>query len=325
MIITRAPLRISFAGGGTDIRNFYKDDFGCVLSTTINKYVYIELHPFFFRDRIQLKYSKTENVKSFDDIQHNIFRVVLKKYRLKGYELTCTADLPAGTGMGSSSAFTVALLQAVHTLRREYRSAEMLAKEACDIEIKNLKNPIGKQDQYASAYGGLNFITFSKNEEVFIEPISLSTKKKIELNNNLLMFYTGITRDANKILNEQKIVMAKDKQAIESLSKIKQLAINLKKELIRGNIDAVGDTLHENWLIKKNITKKISSDFLNNIYKKAIENGAIGGKLLGAGGGGCFVFYCKKNKRKLINAMKEFKLELFNFETSGTQTVFYDE
>jgi len=326
MIITRAPLRISFAGGGSDIESFYKKYGGCVLNTSINQYIYIEIHPFFNQNRIQLKYSKTENVKSPAEITHNIFRNVISKYNLTGVELTCTADIPSGTGMGSSSSFTVALLQAIHAYNRNYKTKIELAEEACDVEINGIKSPIGKQDQYASALGGMNFTEFLPNGDVNVEPINLSEKSNKELNDNLLIFYTGITRNANTILLEQNKELEKNKNKVNDLLKMTDFAREIKKSFISGNIDDLGEILHESWHIKKSITDKISNSEIDEIYNKAIKNGAKGGKILGAGGGGFLMLYCKKeDQQKLKKELGFMKLLNYKFESYGSQIIFHQK
>ena len=326
MIITRAPLRISFAGGGTDIPSYYKQYGGSVLSTSVNKYVYIELHPFFYNDRVQLKYSKIENVNSIDNIKHDLFRVILKKHNLMGMEVTCTADLPAGTGMGSSSSFTVALLKAIDTANNLYRSNKLIAEEACEFEIKALNRLVGKQDQYASALGGLNFIRFNSDETVDVEPITLSKYHRDLLNDNLVLFFTGTTRHAHKILEDQDKSILKNKEKDKLLSRIAHLSVELKNELLSNNIDSVGHFLNENWLLKREISKTISSGTIDDIYELALKNGATGGKLLGAGGGGFFMFYCEKEKQdQLFKALNKFKREPFKMEKNGVQVVFCEE
>ena len=203
MIITRSPFRISFAGGGSDLPSFYKRHGGCVLVTSINRYVYIEIHPFFNEDRIQLKYSQTENVGSVNDVKHRIFREVLKQFKFNGVEMSCTADIPAGTGLGSSSAFSAALLQAAYAYKNQYCSRADIAAEACELEIKRLKSPIGKQDQYSSVFGGLNFIRFNPDDTVRVEPVIVDRQLKNTLGNSLHLYYTGQMRDANIVLAQQ--------------------------------------------------------------------------------------------------------------------------
>lgn len=324
MIITRAPLRISFAGGGSDLQSFYKKYGGCVLSSSINQYVYIEIHPFFNQNRIQLKYSETENVKAAEDISHDIFRNVISKYNLMGIELTCTADIPSGTGMGSSSSFTVALLQAVHAYNCKYKTKLEIAEEACDVEINGIKSPIGKQDQYASAVGGINFTEFLPNGDVNIEPINLLEKSKQELNSNLLIFYTGIRRNANIILAEQTKELEKNKKKVKNLLKMTDYARDLRKSFMANNIDDLGDILNETWHLKKDITSKISNNEIDEIYDRAINAGAVGGKILGAGGGGFLMLYCKKERQdELVKELSFLQRLEYKFESYGSQIIFH--
>lgn len=323
MIITRAPLRMSFAGGGTDLPIFYREFSGSVVSTTINKYVYIELHPFFHKDRLQLKYSQIENINKYDEIKHSLFRVILQSNRIMGKELSCTADLPAGTGMGSSAAFAVALLKAIDTEKGIFRSKSAIAQQACKYEIELLNKPVGKQDQYASSYGGLNFIKFNQDDSVNIEPIVLKKDNKVKLDENLILFYTGITRDAEDILKDQIKNFKKNIDKQKKLKEIAKLSEELKEELLNNNIDAIGHYLNMNWILKREMSTKISSSTINNIYDYALKNGASGGKLLGAGGGGFFMFYCKKEDQdKLKHALNDFKVEPFHLENQGVKVIF---
>ena len=325
MIITRAPFRISFSGGGSDIPSFYEKFGGAVISTSINKYIFIDIHPYFFEDRIQLKYSQTENVDHVSKIEHKIFKRVIEKYQLKGVEITSTADLPSGTGMGSSSAFTVALLQSVNAYKRIFLSKNQLANEACQIEIEDLKNPIGKQDQYASAIGGLNFIEFNQSGSVEITPIKIPGNKIKELEEKLLIFYTGDTRDTNEVLKNQHSELKKNPERKNNLSKMVQIAKKMRNELEKNNFDNFGELLDESWELKKTLSKLISTDQIDSIYKKAKNVGAIGGKILGAGNGGFLLLYCPVEKqlalRNSLNLLKEIK---FEFETSGVQVIYYN-
>ena len=249
MIITRTPFRVSFAGGGSDIASFYEKHGGCVLSTAITKYMYISVHPSFDPDETVLKYSETETVNDIADIKHKYFKQVLTDLDVKGVELVSTADVPAGTGLGSSSSFTVGLLNSLYAYKGVYVSKERLANEACETEIDKLKNPIGKQDQYAAAYGGLNFYEFKRDGSVTVEPVIMEKEAKAALEGNLMMFYTGQLHSASAILKEQSNnITAGDKE--KNQLKMCDLARALREELTRGNIDAMGEILHENWLLK---------------------------------------------------------------------------
>ena len=322
MIISRTPFRISFAGGGSDLSSFYSQQMGAVLSTSINKYVYIAIHPFFDFRKIQLKYSKTELVSSFDEIQHPIFKEVLKMSDLTGIDLNSIADIPAGTGLGSSSAFTVGLLNAIYAYKYKAVGNEMLAKLACEVEIERLKSPIGKQDQYAAACGGLNLISFYPDETVNVEKIIMDPHKKQELEDNLIMIYTGWTRSANSILKEQnREILEKDK--FNNQKAMVKLAFDLKRSLEDNNIDDFGQYLHEGWLLKKTLTGSISNSFVDDIYDLGLKSGALGGKLLGAGGGGFILFYCPKGiQENFRKKMSQFTEIDFRFDNYGSKIIY---
>ena len=324
MIITRAPFRVSFCGGGSDLPSFYEKYGGCVLSTTIRKYMYLTIHNYFEKDRIVLKYSKTENVRDFDEIEHRIFKQCLKDFNLKGVELSSMADIPAGTGLGSSSTFTVALLQLLYTYTGQYVSRYKLAKEACNIEIEKLGEPIGKQDQFAAAFGGLKFYEFMPNGFVNVEPIIMSSESYEKLEKNLKMFYLGGVHSASSILKEQsKNIKAEDKASTQR--KMCEIARMLKEELQNNNIDAMGELLHENWMLKKSLASGISNEAIDDIYERALKAGATGGKLLGAGGAGFMLFYVPEDKysnvREALNDLREMNFEIDN---SGASIVMTD-
>ena len=324
MIITRTPFRVSFAGGGSDIASFYEKHDGCVLSTAINKYMYISVHPSFDRQQTVLKYSKTETVSDIADIEHHYFRQVLSNLDVKGVELVSTADIPAGTGLGSSSSFTVGLLHTLYCYKGKYVSKERLASEACDVEIEQLGNPIGKQDQYAAAYGGLNFIEFRRDGGVIVEPLIMSTSSLRKLEGNLMMFYTGQLHSASEILKEQKKnITAGDRE--ENQKKMCALARELREELQNNNIDAMGEILHENWLLKKTLANGISNPAIDEAYQKAIEAGALGGKLLGVGGGGFLLFYVpieSQNKVKEAIGLPQMPMA---FDRQGSSVIYVGE
>lgn len=324
MIITRAPFRVSFCGGGSDLPSFYEKYGGCVLSTTIKKYMYLTIHNYFEKDQIVLKYSKTEVVHDFSKIEHRIFKQCLTDFNVKGVEISSMADVPAGTGLGSSSTFTVALLQLLHTYIGEYVSKYKLAKDACIVEIEKLGEPIGKQDQFAAAFGGLKFYEFMPNGFVNVEPVIMSANSYKKLEDNLLMFYLGGTHSASTILREQsQNIKTVDKAA--SQRKMCNITRTLKEELQKNNVDAMGELLYENWMLKKSLALGISNSFIDTIYEKAITSGAIGGKLLGAGGAGFMIFYVPRAKqaavRTALNGLREMDLELDN---SGATIVMTD-
>ena len=297
MIITRAPFRVSFCGGGSDLPGFYEKYGGCVLSTTIRKYMYLTIHNYFEKDKIVLKYSKTEIVDNYDQIEHRIFKQCLKDYDIKGVELSSMADIPAGTGLGSSSTFTVALLQLLNTYKGTYQSKYKLAKDACEVEIDKLKEPIGKQDQFAAAFGGLKFYEFMPNGFVNVEPVVMAPESYKKLENNILMFYLGGTHSASEILKEQsQNVKALDKAAVQN--KMCDLTRELKAELQNNNVDAMGELLHKNWMLKKTLASGITNPLIDETYDLAMAAGATGGKLLGAGGAGFMIFYVPQSKHE---------------------------
>ena len=318
MIITKTPFRVSLCGGGSDLPAFYEKHGGCVISTTIKKYMYVLSHPSFEAKDTVLKYSKTETVQDINDIEHPILRECLKKENVSGLEIASIADVPQGTGLGSSSAFTVGLIKNLKTWKREYISDEELAQAACDMEINVLKNPIGKQDQYAAAYGGLNYYQFNKDGSVFVEPIIMSKESYHKLEENLIMLYVGGEHSASEILKEQSknMTSAADKEAGQK--RIVELTHVLKYELEHGNIDAVGEILDENWRIKKTLAKGISNPKFDEWYDRAKNNGAIGGKILGAGGSGFFLFYVPKERQKQFReAMSDLPEMKFEFDHQG--------
>lgn len=324
MIITRAPFRVSFCGGGSDLPSFYEKYGGCVLSTTIRKYMYLTLHKYFYKDQIVLKYSKTETVKNYGEIEHRIFKQCLWDFHVKGVEVSSMADIPAGTGLGSSSTFTVALLQLLHAYKGEYVSKYKLAKDACDVEILKLGEPIGKQDQFAAAFGGLKFYEFMPNGFVNVEPVIMTPESYKKLENNLLMFYLGGTHSASSILKEQSQNVTKiDKADVQK--KMCDITRTLKEELQKNNVSAMGELLHENWMLKKSLASGITNPFIDSTYESATKAGAAGGKLLGAGGAGFMLFYVPKNKqdsvRTALSNLREMEFELDN---SGASIVMTD-
>lgn len=321
MIITRTPFRVSFAGGGSDISSFYEKHGGCVLSTAINKYMYISVHPSFDRKETVLKYSKRETVLDIKDIEHNYYRQVLMNLGVSGVELVSTADIPSGTGLGSSSSFTVGLLHALYCYKGKYVSKERLAAEASEVEIEQLGNPIGKQDQYAAAYGGLNFIEFQKDGSVFVEPVIMNHESFQMLESNLMMFYTGQLHSASAILKEQKQNITSGQKEANQV-KICELARILREELQNNNINAMGEILHQNWLLKKTLANGISNPAIDDAYEKAISAGAIGGKLLGAGGGGFLLFYVPQDKHNAVKNTINLPLLPMSFDRQGSAVLY---
>lgn len=323
MIISKTPFRISFVGGGTDNKGFYSYFPGSVVSTAINKYVYVAVNKK-FDNKIRVSYSKTEIVDSVEELEHPLVKEALKLTKINGgIEITSIADIPSsGTGLGSSSAFLVGLLNALYAYSGHHVSAEELALQACKIEIERLKEPIGKQDQYITAYGGLEYLQFNKNGSVFVDPIICKEETKKKLQKNLLMFYTGITRRANTVLKEQNEKIKEDNHR-EILKKMTVCAKDLRNSLITNNLEKFGDLLNENWLLKKQLSSQISNPNIDLWYETGLKNGARGGKILGAGGGGFLLFYANpKDQIKIIKALSELKPIPFSFEPQGSRIIY---
>jgi D-glycero-alpha-D-manno-heptose-7-phosphate kinase len=323
MIISKTPLRISFTGGGTDLKTFYEKELGAVTSTAINKYIYVTVNKRFEKG-FRISYSQTEIVNSLEEIKHELVRESCRLAGIDGgIEVTTIADIPSrGTGLGSSSTVTVGVLNALYAFKGIYKSAEELAKEACKIEIDILKKPIGKQDQYISAYGGFQHIQFNPDETVFVDPIICPKKTKEELQNNLLLFYTGVTRDANMILSEQRKNTHQNKQ-FELLKKMRDLAVETKEVLNKGDITSFGECLHKNWLYKKGLASGITNPIIEKYYDSAMKYGALGGKICGAGGGGFILFYAEQNKHdKIRKALKDLENVNFRFEPQGSKIIY---
>lgn len=324
MIITRAPFRVSFCGGGSDLPSFYEKYGGCVLSTTIRKYMYLTIHNYFEKDKIVLKYSKTEVVDDYEQIEHRIFKQCLKDFDIKGVELSSMADIPAGTGLGSSSTFTVALLQLLNTYKGQYQSKYKLAKDACEVEIGKLGEPIGKQDQFAAAFGGLKFYEFMPNGFVNVEPVIMAPESYKKLEDNILMFYLGGTHSASAILKEQsQNVKTVDKATVQK--QMCDITRKLKEELQNNNVDAMGELLHQNWMLKKSLASGITNPLIDETYDKAMAAGATGGKLLGAGGAGFMIFYVPEDKHEAVRAALSHLREMeFEMDNSGASIVMTD-
>ena len=321
MIITQTPLRISFAGGGTDFADFYKIDGGCVVSTAIDKYIYVIIKER-FDDKIRVGYSRTEMVDSIDEIEHELVRECLRKTDIThGVEISTMADIPSeGSGLGSSSSVTVGLLNAMYAYKGIIMPAQVLAKEACDIEISILEKPIGKQDQYIAAFGGLQFIEFRPSGHVKVIPVAIHPDKKRRLGESLMLFYTGVTRSSSDILTEQKSNIS---SRIPVLQDMKAQAEELYQSLLNGSTDKVGKIMHHGWLHKKKLAGRISSGDIDRMYEAAIKAGAIGGKIAGAGGGGFMLLYCPPERqpavREALDGLKELP---FSLERDGTKVIF---
>lgn len=323
MIISRTPLRVSFAGGGSDLQDYYQTGRGRVVSTAIDKYIYITVNRK-FDDLIRVSYSQTEIVESIDDLKHNIIREALKMTGItQGIEVMYMGDIPlgsAGIGLGSSSALAIGVLNALYALKGVHVSAERLAREACQIEIDILGHPIGKQDQYIVAHGGFNYIQFNKDETVFVDPIICDATTRRRLNSKLLLFYTGIQRISATVLTEQK---AKTHTNLDFLDKMVTLADTLRERLIENDIDEVGEILHQGWLYKQKLASNISNPQINDYYEKARNAGAVGGKILGAGGGGFLLFYCdEKHQDKVRAALSDLRETPFQMEPQGSKIIY---
>lgn len=321
MIITKTPFRISFAGGGSDLPDFYEKYGGCVLSTSINRYCYISIHPYFNSQYTMLKYSENELVEELPQIRHRIFNCVLNEAQLHGVEITSTADIPGGTGLGSSSTFTVGLLHTINCYRGKYMSKGALAAKACEVEIEKLGSPIGKQDQYAASFGGLNFIRFHSDGTVSVSPIVMQPETYQKLQQNLVMYYTGDVRSANSILAEQKKNISSEEKA-GNLQKMCALAEDMKRALEHDDLSSFGRLLNEGWELKRTLASGITNPAIDEAYRAAMENGALGGKLLGAGGGGFLLFYCPPERQEQLRVALRLRRFPFSFEKDGTSVVY---
>jgi D-glycero-alpha-D-manno-heptose-7-phosphate kinase len=324
MIISRSPLRISLGGGGTDIPSFYQKHDGFVMAAAINKYVYTSIiEP--YANGFFLKYSSLEKVKNINKIKHPIIREVLLKYKLniKRIEITTLADIPSGTGLGSSGSFTNSLIKALYAFNNRSINTERLSEESCDIEINRLKNPVGKQDQYISAYGGIKNFVFKKNNKVIVSNTKISRDTFFELEDNLLLFFTGFTRSSSTILKKQDVDSKKNiHEMIENLKKIKKMGLEAKKLIENNDLKKYGELMNYHWKKKIERSKNITNKKINYIYEEALKSGAIGGKLVGAGGGGFLMFYAH-DKTALRKKMLNLKVEelTFKFDTEGTKII----
>tara|TARA_Y100001970_G_C14240013_1_gene864313 strand:- start:1787 stop:2779 length:993 start_codon:yes stop_codon:yes gene_type:complete len=327
MIISRTPFRISFVGGGTDLRSFYYEEPGKVLNTAIDKYVYVvvkrQIGIVEFKYRIN--WSQVEFCNKIDEIEHPIVREALRLFKIDfPIEITTFADIPAKTGLGSSSSFAVGLVHALHALKGEQVTKYNLASEAAHIEVDLLGRTMGKQDHFAASYGNLNVFTFHSNEIVTVEPVFYKPEVLSDLENNLLIFYTQLKRDASEILKKQNEVTF---NKLDVLRKMKELVSPLRNVLSEGtNLKRFGEILNQGWELKKTLTREISSSTIDKYYEKALKFGAIGGKLLGAGGGGFLLFYVEKQNQK---AVKDALSDLFplkiGLDYGGTRITYYDQ
>ena len=325
MIVTRSPLRISLGGGGTDLPSYYQEHGGFLIAAAIDKYVYINLHQT-FQPGLIIKYSKMEYVDKIAEIEHPIIRAAMQHLGFEDpvhLELTSMADIPAGTGLGSSGSFTTALLAALYKSKRHLIHPQHIAESACHIELNLLKEPIGKQDQYIAAYGGVTCFEFQNDGTVQASPLNVSTETLYNLEDNLLLFFTGFSRSASAILKEQDDQSKKKNQAmIDNLHFVKEIGLESKAALETGDLSRFAELMNVHWRHKKQRSNNMSNSKIDEFYEIAIQNGALGGKVIGAGGGGFLMFYCE-DKMRLRHAMKHLGLQevRFRFDFHGTQVV----
>lgn len=323
MVITQTPFRISFVGGGTDFPAFFRQHGGAVLSSAIDKYLYVIVQKRYFDDLIYVNYSIKEIASNVEKIQHNLVRECLKKTGiLKGVEITTVADIPiAGTGLGSSSSLTVGLLNALYLFKGIQRSTEELAREACEIELEKVKSPIGIQDQYIAAYGGLKRFNFRKDGNVEVKPIAIPESKFRQLSHNLMLFYTYKTRKSETILRAQSNNIGKKQ---EELLGLKRFVDKLEQCLLSSeNLHEFGKILHENWFLKKRLANKISNPEIDEMYEQALSAGAVGGKIAGAGGGGFLILYCPQEKQDAVRkALAGYRELHFHLAQDGSRPIF---
>ena len=320
VIVVQTPLRVSFLGGGTDFEDFYSQNTGAVLTSAIDKYVFVIVKER-FDDMIYVNYSQKEKVGTLDELNHEIVREAMRITGVqKGVEITTLADVPSeGCGLGSSSSVTVGLLQALYAYKGEFKTANYLAEEACRLEIKVLGKPIGKQDQYIAAHGNMRFISFNgKGPQA--EKVALSNGAKARFNERLMLFYTGVTRNSSTILEEQKVNID---QRREVLDQLRQLAISGREALLKGSFDDLGEMLHESWELKKQLASAVTNPRIDDMYETACKAGAMGGKIAGAGGGGFLLLYCPNgNKENVREALKDLRELPFSFEQDGSKVIF---
>ncbi len=323
MIVSRAPVRFSLGGGGTDLPSYSQEHGGFVVAAAVDKFVFVCVARR-FQETIRLAYSESEIVDSVDQIKHRIFRAALQATGLKsGLELHSLADVPANTGLGSSSSFTVALLNGLHAFKREFVPAEDLAREACHLEIDVLKEPIGKQDQYIAVFGGITAMTFNPGGSVDVERLPIREEVIDELESNLVIYYSGIERSASAVLKEQAKTIVENKDAaVQRMHRIKELGYETKRILLSGEVDKYGEMLHEHWMNKRKLASNMAGDAIDEHYEAARKAGAIGGKLMGAGGGGFFMFYVRAAERRRVHdvlAARGLRPMRFRFDFDGAR------
>jgi len=326
MILTRTPFRITLGGGGTDLPSFYRENGGIILAVAIDKYMFLNVNTPIVDDKIRIRYTATEIVDHVDDVQHTLAREALRFFGItNGIEIVSIADIPSGTGLGSSSSYLVGLLNALHTLVQSPATPEKVAEEACHIELEVLKKPIGKQDQYMASFGGLTALDIKPDGTVSVTRLELETDLVEGLEHNILMFYTNEMRDATVILKKQdEATKTKDRTVVTSLREIKDIGLEIRNAISKGNLRYFGGLLDVHWQAKKRLSEGISNPQIDAWYELAKQNGAIGGKISGAGGGGFLMLYCEENKARLREKMRGAGLrELkFRFDFEGSKVVF---
>lgn len=324
MIISRTPLRVSFVGGGSDLPRFYREHGGAVLSMSVKKYVYLSMHEYFEPQGSILKYSEIEKPWTNSEIKHRIIQQVFRDLAIDRVDFNSSADVPAGTGMGSSSAFTVGLLNLCYAYKGQYVSRGRLAEEACDVEIGRLGEPIGKQDQYGCALGGINLVEFHPDDSVTYESVPLTIEQRRTMERNLIMFYLGKSRSASKLLAVQAEQVASDIAKTTALKAMVEQARTLRGDLCC-NVDALGPYLHEGWMRKRELAAHVSTPVIEDAYEKGLAAGATGGKLLGAGGTGFLLFYVPDGEvEKVARALPEFQANPVLVDTAGTTIIYSD-
>lgn len=323
--VSRTPFRLPLGGGGTDLPSYYKEHEGFFISAAINKYIYVTIHKRFLPG-LKVSYSKTENVKKADELEHPIVREVLRRFGINdGLDIISLADVPAEAGLGSSGSFTVGLLKALYAYQNIQKSPAEIAEEACDIAMNGLHEPSGKQDEYVASFGGIRAYRIDRSGKVSVEDMNLDDSTIAELESNIMMFYTGITRKSSTVLSkQQERISNPNTDALERMHSIKRIGLESKKALQTGNLRRFGELLHEHWMVKRGVTDNMSSDGIDRWYSIARDNGAIGGKIIGAGGGGFLMLYCEDDKQRLRSAMaKEGLTEFeFKFDFEGSKTVY---
>jgi D-glycero-alpha-D-manno-heptose-7-phosphate kinase len=326
MIVTRTPFRVTLGGGGTDLPSFYREHGGFILAVAIDKYMYLNVNAPILDDLIRVRYSKAETVRERAEVDHPLARAAMEHFGIEnGIEIVSIADIPAGTGVGSSSCYLVGLMNALHALTQTPVSPQQLAEEACHIELDLLRKPIGKQDQYMAAYGGLTTLTIAQDGKVEAQYLSIPVEVVEQLENNLLLFYTGEVRDSTAILSQQdQATKRKDVTVMGSLTEIRDIGVAIAAAITAGNLRYFGQLMDQHWQAKKRLSKGITNPMIDAWYELSKKNGAIGGKISGAGGGGFLMLYCEEGKAQVREALRGAGLrELnFRFEFEGSKVVF---